>query len=106
VHEGIADWVATGQSLSERNRAAGRPSLPRDYAFSTGSQAEIIRSYSSSRQAVSTLASAKGRSSPGAFFAELGGVRVAAGSVDYHVDSVLRRSAGLSVAELESLWQR
>ena len=106
VHEGIADWVATGQSLTERNRSSDRSHLPRDYSFSTGSQSEIIRSYSSSRQAVSTLASAKGRSAPGAFFAELGAVRVAAGSVDYQVDSALRRSAGLSVAELESLWSR
>jgi hypothetical protein len=105
VHEGVADWVATGQSLTERDRGSSRK-LPRDFEFSTGSQASIIRSYTSSRQAMSTLAGAKGKTAPTSFFAELGGVRVATGGVDYQVDAALRRSAGMSVSELEALWHR
>lgn len=105
VHEGVADWVATGRSLTERDRGSDRR-LPRDYEFSTGSQASIIRSYTSSRQAISALAGAKGLTAPTSFFAELGGVRLAAGSVDYQVDSALRRTAALSIAELEALWHR
>lgn len=105
VHEGVADWVATGQSLTERDRGGDRR-MPRDFEFSTGSQASIIRSYTSSRQTMSTLASAKGKGAPTSLFADLGAVRVATGSVDYQVDAALRRSAGLSITDLEALWHR
>lgn len=105
VHEGVADWISTGQRTNERNRSSDHSNLPRDHSFSTGSQSSIVRSYSLSRAAVSTLASVKGTAAPAAFLKELGAVRVAPGSVDYQVDAALRRAAGLSIAELERLWR-
>jgi hypothetical protein len=107
VHEGVADWVAEGQRLNERlsSRSAG-DHVPRDYEFSTGSQASIIRSYGSARSAVSALARAKGKDAPASFIKALGEARVAPGSVDYQVDAALRRALGLGIADLEALWSR
>lgn len=105
VHEGVADWLATGQRTNERNRSSDHSNLPRDHSFSTGSQSSIVRSYSLSRAAISTLSRVKGKGAPAAFVQALGEVRVAPGSVDYQVDAALRRSTGLSVAELERLWR-
>lgn len=105
VHEGVADWVSTGQRTNERNRSSEHSNLPRDHSFSTGSQSSIVRSYGLSRAAVSTLARVKGSDAPADFVVELGSIRVAPGSVDYHVDAALRRATGMSVADLERLWR-
>jgi hypothetical protein len=106
VHEGVADWVATGQRLNERKPSSDHSHVPRDHSFSTGSQGSIVRSYVLSRSAVSWLAGAKGMAAPGTFIRALGEVRIAPGSVDYQVDAALRRSAGMGVADLESIWAR
>ncbi|MDQ1446029.1 MAG: hypothetical protein QOI20_2493 [Acidimicrobiaceae bacterium] len=108
VHEGVAEWVASGNPVSKRsNRVSDRSDhshLPRDYSFTTGSQGSIVHLYSASKAAVSVLAGAKGTAAPAAFVKDLGQVRVAPGSVDYQVDAALRRSLGLGLADLESLW--
>jgi hypothetical protein len=101
----VADWVSSGQSTKERNRSAAT-TMPRDFQFSIGSQRDVVNAYAMSRQAMSTLASAKGMTAPAAFITELAKVRVAPGSVDYQVDAALRRATGLSVGELERLWRR
>jgi hypothetical protein len=104
VHEGVADWVAEGQRVNERRPSGAGAHMPRDFEFSIGSQESIIRSYGSSRSGMSVLAARKGKAVPGEFIKALGEARVAAGSVDYQVDSALRRVAGLGLADLESTW--
>lgn len=104
VQEGVADWIATGRSTTERKPPAGDGSLPRDHEFSTGSQSAIVRAYRESRSATATLADRRELGAPTAFFAELGADVASAGSVDRRVDLALRRSSGLGLDELEEAW--
>lgn len=106
VHEGLADWVATGRSTTEHRPSGSAPTLPRDFDFVTGDQASIVRAYGEARSAMSSLAAAKGVDAPSAFMRELGSVRTAPGTDDYQADAALRRAAGMGVADLESLWAR
>lgn len=104
VHEGVADWVATGQPAGERRPAGGDALLPRDFEMTTGPAAAIFRAYRESRAAISLLAGRRGPTAPTAFFTGLGAVRVAPGSADHNVDAALRAISGLSLGELESAW--
>lgn len=104
VHEGLADWVATGRRAGERRPAGGDARLPRDHELSSGSSTAIVRAYRESRAAVSLLAARRGAAAPPAFFDRLGAVRVASGSVDHQVDATLRAVAGLTLGELEAAW--
>jgi hypothetical protein len=103
VHEGVADWVATGRSTKERHPKGSDRVLPRDYEFSTGSQKAIVLAYAESRSATSYLAAKAGLGAPSALFRTLGDTKVAPGSVDYRVDAVVRAVAGpaFGLAELE-----
>jgi hypothetical protein len=82
VHEGLADWVALGDSTTERKPAGSDGRLPRDPDLSTGSGGSIVISYKESRSAISALAAAKGRGAPSALFAEIGAHRVEPGNED------------------------
>ena len=104
VHEGVADWAATGRRSGERRPSGGDGRLPRDFELSTGSSSAIVRAYAESRAAVSLLAARRGAAAPTAFFRTLGAVRVAPGSADHHVDDALRRAADMSLGELEAAW--
>ncbi|MBW3555407.1 MAG: basic secretory family protein [Actinobacteria bacterium] len=104
VHEGVADWIATGRPHRERRPKGGDGRLPRDFEFTTGPQPEILRAYRESRSAISLLASRSGGAAPTALFRALGEAKVAPGSVDFHSDAALRRTAGLGLAEFESGW--
>jgi hypothetical protein len=104
VHEGVADWIALGRRTDERRPAGAGAHLPRDFEFATGDQAAIVRAYGEARSAMSALARAKGVDAPAAFIRDLGSVSLAPGTPDYQADAALRRSAGLSVADLESIW--
>ena len=106
VHEGVADWVATGRSTRERKPSGSDGRLPRDYEFSTGSQSKILEAYKESRSAVSYLSSRSGVGAPTAFFRELGAIRVAPGSTDHQVDAALRRAGRLGLGDLEGGWAR
>jgi hypothetical protein len=106
VHEGLADWIATGRSTRERKPGGSDGVLPRDYEFTTGSQTKIIEAYRESRSATSFLASRGGTGAPTAFFRELGSVKVAPGSADHQIDAALRRAAGLGLGDLQDGWAR
>lgn len=108
VHEGVADWVATGRSTRERRPSGSDGRLPRDHEFSTGSQGSIIAAYQESRSATSFLAARAGTDAPTGLFRELGSVRVAPGDADHHVDAALRRTTAgaLGFADLEAGWAR
>lgn len=104
VHEGVADWIATGRNTAERKPSGSDGVLPRDYEFSTGSQESIIRAYRESRSVISYLAARQSLRAPTAFFVAAGQDRVASGSVDHRLDVALRSSAELSVTDLQRGW--
>lgn len=104
VHEGVADWLATGRRTDERKPRGSDGVLPRDHEFVSGPQAAIVRSYAESRSAVSWLAATKGAGAPSALFAALGGPKSAPGNVDHHVDQALRSTAGIGLADLQAGW--
>jgi hypothetical protein len=108
VHEGVADWIATGRSTKERKPDGSDGVLPRDFEFSTGSQTSIIRAYRESRSATSYLSSRKGLGAPSAFFREVGVPRVAPGSSEFQTDAGLRRATGgtLGLADLQAGWAK
>ncbi len=106
VHEGVADWIATGRPTRERKPSGSDGVLPRDFEFSTGTQAKIIEAYRESRSATSYLAARAGVGGPTAFFRELGAVRVAPGSTDVQIDGALRRRTGAGLDELQRGWAR
>ena len=104
VHEGLADWVATGRPLVEPRPQGSSADAPRDYEFSTGGQATIVRAYREARTLIGTLARTKGTAAPTALFAALGALRVAPGNPDYQVDATLRRVDGLGLDDVERRW--
>ncbi|MDQ1401849.1 MAG: hypothetical protein QOG03_165 [Actinomycetota bacterium] len=106
VHEGLADWVAGGDSTTERRPRGSDGRLPRDAEFGAGSQASIILNYNEARSAMSALAAAKGRGAPSALFAEIGSHRVEPGNEDYVINRALERVAGQSLAAFEAYWAR
>lgn len=104
VHEGLADWLATGRSTREGRPTGSDGRLPRDHEFSTGEQGAIIQAYRESRAATSYLATRAGLGSPTTLFRELGAVRAAPGNADHHVDAALRRTTDgvLGFGDLET----
>ena len=106
VHEGVADWIATGRSTRERRPSGSDGVLPRDFEFSTGSQSNILLAYNESRSAVSHLASRSGVAAPTRFFRELGSVRIAPGSNDHQIEAALRRASAIGLADLQAGWAR
>lgn len=105
VHEGVADWIATGMRTGERRPAGSDGALPRDDEFSAGPQSSIITAYGEGRSAVSYLARRSGVSAPIAFFKALGSLRVEPGSQTYLSDRALRSATGgLDLAGLQKGW--
>ena len=104
VHEGVADWVATGRNTGERKPSGSDGVLPRDYEFSTGSQEAIIRAYRESRSVISYLSARESVRTPSAFFVAAGRDKVAVGSVDHRLDAALRAAAQTSVTDLQRGW--
>lgn len=106
VHEGVADWVATGHPSGLRPPAGTDGRLPRDYEFITGGRDAIVRSYAESRSVTSFLADRHGSRAPADLFAAAGEGKLAAGSVDHHLDQAVRRVTGQAFTEFESAWAR
>lgn len=104
VHEGLADWVATGDSTTERKPPGSDGRLPRDAEFTTGSQASIVIDYREARSAIAALAAAKGRAAPSALFAELGSHRIEPGNEDYQTNKAIEAVAGQSFAAFQDYW--
>lgn len=105
VHEGVADWIATGQSAGVRRPSGSDGVLPRDDEFTTGSRDSIFTAYGESRSVVSYLARRTGAGTPIAFFRTLGSLRDEPGSETHLTDRALRAAtAGLDLARLEASW--
>ena len=105
LHEGLADWVATGRPGPTRPPAGGDGTAPRPYEFTTGSHAGIVRTYGEARTLVGSLAGAHGGEAPVALFRALGEVRTAPGDEDHHVEAVLRKLHGVGIADVEMQWR-
>ncbi len=103
VHEGVADWMATGRGGPDRVDAP-HPHLPDDYEFTTGGGESILTAYEESTSAMAFLAKAKGKSAPLDLLAKVGEVRVAPGTSEYHTDQGLRAVYGAGEAEFERAW--
>jgi hypothetical protein len=103
VHEGVADWMATGRRGPSPVQADA-PHLPEDYEFTTGGGELILTAYEESTSAIAFLAKAKGRTAPLDLLAKVGETRIAPGTSDYHVDQGLRAVYGAGMAEFEKAW--
>jgi hypothetical protein len=104
VHEGVADWVGTGASLTERAPKRSDGTLPRDDEFVAGSSSTITLAYDESRSAISYLARRSGSTAPARLIQALGAVNAAAGNSGYWVDASLRRLFGFGFAEFQAGW--
>jgi len=105
VHEGVADWVATGRlsGLQPPDGSDGR--IPDPFEFSTGGSRNINESYGESRSAISFLADLAGPAAPADLLTTLGATRVAPGSVDHQVGRALEATAGTpDFAAFEKAW--
>jgi hypothetical protein len=103
VHEGVADWMATG----ERGPAAvdGSDSLlPDDWEFTTGGGERILRAYDESTSAMAFLAARKGGRAPLDLLVRVGELRVAPGTSQYRVDQSLRTVYGAGLDQFEKDW--
>jgi hypothetical protein len=103
VHEGVADWMATGRGGPHRVEGSDAK-LPDDYEFTTGGGDAIVRAYQESTSATAFLAEAKGRSTPLDLLVEAGRPRVAPGTPRYHVAQALRRFYRSGIEEFERTW--
>jgi hypothetical protein len=103
VHEGTADWLASGRG--EPTAVDGSDKiLPEDYEFTTGGQSAIISAYDESTSAAAFLADAVDDGSPLDLLVTVGAPRVAPGTSDYHVDAALRKVYGQGTAEFQAAW--
>nr|MDQ3758064.1 hypothetical protein [Actinomycetota bacterium] len=102
LHEGLAEWLATGRPAAAAPPKGSDGTAPRSYEFTTGAQDAIVRAYAEAR----TLVAALGRAhSPADLFRALGEARVAPGDEDHHVDAAMRRLFGIGTADLEAQWR-
>jgi hypothetical protein len=104
VHEGLAEWVATGTTNRFPRGASAGAHAPRDDEFGAGSQAQIVRAYRDARSLIAALSRIGGAQSPFAFFQALGAERVRVGSTPYVVDDSLRKVGVADLATLERDW--
>lgn len=103
VHEGVADWIASGRG--EPTAVPGSDEvLPEDFEFTTGGLEAIVSAYRESTSAVAFLAQAKGPSTPLDLLVKAGEPRIAPGTSDYHTDLALRSLYGKGLVEFQQDW--
>ncbi len=104
VHEGLADWIASGTANRYPRGSGAGAHAPGDEEFGAGSQTQIVRAYRDSRSLIAALSRIAGAQSPFAFFQELGAQTVRAGSTPYVVNEALRKVGVADLATLEREW--
>jgi len=103
VHEGVADWIASGRGGPAEVEGSDGV-LPEDYEFTTGGLDAIVSAYQESTSAVAFLAEAKGEGAPLDLLVEAGEARTAPGTVDRHIDVALRSLYGKGLADFQADW--
>ena len=103
LHEGVADWLATGRPGSSRVAGTDR-ALPEDFEFVAGGSERILRSYRESVSAVAFLAGRRGADAPLRLFERLGAERVAPGTWRYRTDQALHEVYGDGLDAFEAGW--
>ena len=103
VHEGVADWMATGRGRSQPVSGSDER-LPDDFEFITGGAELIVRAYQESTSAMAFLAEEKGKTAPLDVLVAAGRPRVAPGTADHHVDQALQQVYGEGLAGFEDDW--
>jgi hypothetical protein len=103
VHEGVADWMATGRGGPAKVDTPN-PHLPDDYEFTTGGGESILTAYEEATSAIAFLAKARGKTAPLDLLAKVGETRSAPGTSEYHTDQGLRAVYGAGKAEFEKAW--
>lgn len=104
VHEGVADWMASGKVGPEPPEGSDGI-LPEDHEFTTGGAPAILHSYEESASAAAFLAEAKGDRAPLDLLAATGRDRVAPGTAAYHLDRALREVYGAGLPDFEATWE-
>ena len=103
IHEGLADWMATGEENPEDVEGSDGV-LPEDWEFTTGGSEGIIRAYDESTSAMAYLAAEKGRTAPLDLLVRVGEQRAAPGTSRYRVDQALRAVYGAGLDQFEKDW--
>lgn len=103
VHEGVADWLATGRGRPQFVEGSDEM-LPDDFEFTTGGGVSILGAYEESTSAIAFLAQAKGKTAPLDLLVEVGELRVAPGTTDYHLNQGMRAVFGAGFEEFEKAW--
>jgi hypothetical protein len=103
VHEGVADWLASGRP--EPAEVEGSDGvLPEEFEFTTGGLGAIVGAYQESTSAMAFLARAKGDGAPLDLLVEVGEPRVAPGTMDHHTDAALRSLYGDGLVDFQADW--
>jgi hypothetical protein len=92
VHEGLADWVATGPQNPFPRAPGSGTHAPRDDEFGAGTQAQIVRAYRDARSLVAALSRISGPQSPFDLFVDLGKEQVRPGAQSYVVNQELQHA--------------
>jgi hypothetical protein len=103
IHEGLADWMATGQDGPVPVDGTDGI-LPEDWEFTTGGGEAIVRAYDESTSAVAFLAARKGKGAPLDLLMRVGQVRVAPGTSRYRVDQALQAVYGAGLDQFQKDW--
>jgi hypothetical protein len=103
VHEGLADWMASGeQPSSEVDGSDGV--LPEEWEFTTGGGEAILRAYDESTSAMAFLAARKGKGAPLDLLRRIGELRAAPGTSRYRVDQGLQAVYGAGLDQFQKDW--
>ena len=103
VHEGLADWMASGEQPSSKVDGTDGV-LPEEWEFTTGGGEAILRAYDESTSAVAFLAARKGKGAPLDLLRRVGELRAAPGTSRYRVDQGLQAVYGAGLDQFQKDW--
>ena len=103
MHEGLADWMATGEQESSAVDGSDGV-LPEEWEFTTGGGEAILRAYDESTSAMAFLAAKKGKGAPLDLLRRVGELRSEPGTSRYRVDQGLQAVYGAGLDQFQKDW--
>lgn len=103
MHEGLADWMATGEQESSAVDGSDGV-LPEEWEFTTGGGEAILRAYDESTSAMAFLAAKKGKGAPLDLLRRVGELRSEPGTSRYRVDQALQAVYGAGLDQFQKDW--